>query len=822
MRKNYLEKVFATVLMAGMSVSMLAGCGGDTAEDVTYYRADYEENLPDTFHNLSGEPRVMGDVVYYASNNDDYTRYGIYSYNLETKEEKTYYVKEESAEYDPLAPGENVQCYSIDSKGNVYLYVNSWTIDSSNIPDRTGATFEDVTAWMVENWGYDENLAIQEWENYYTESYTEQGYVLEDGETIDYARVLTEWDSWNVPRTYTYDIKKLDSNGNELYKNTVSVENPNEESSVNKYVQSMEVGADDSLLLYVNEWDMNGMDKNYIEVYDATGKAKGTIELEGYGNDFVKLSDEQVGIMTWGDDGSYCVQILDTTAMKVGEEINFGTDYVESMKALDEENFLITVNGILYKYNLTTKEKEQYLSWVDANIVSSNVRSYELLEDGSILVATSTWDRTTYRETCEIAVVSELPAEEAAKIETINLACIFSDSELEQQVIDINKKNPETRIRIKQYYEDYGDMDYKDAMAGFITAMTSDPNNDIIYFNGGTSSYGDMMNFAAKGLLIDLAPLIEADEEIKREDLMESMLQACTYDEKLVGLPTTFSVQTVVGKVSDVGTEPGWTFADMKALLESKEPGTQLFYGKNRAWALEMCLNLGYKQFVDMENATCSFDNEAFIEILEFANTFPEEFEWEEGMDETILWNEGKVLLADYNISDFQQIQMYTEIFGEELTYIGYPTTEGNGALLSLSNCFTITKNCENTDAAWKLVREYFLPQEGEDLYYYSGMSIRNDDFDKYCEQAMKDDENGVSSWGWGNFEVEIQPTTQEQVDTVKDLMANLTAVQGSMSTSMMNIINEEAAAYFSGQKSAEEVATIIQSRMQVYLSETN
>ena len=35
------------------------------------------------------------------------------------------------------------------------------------------------------------------------------------------------------------------------------------------------------------------------------------------------------------------------------------------------------------------------------------------------------------------------------------------------------------------------------------------------------------------------------------------------------------------------------------------------------------------------------------------------------------------------------------------------------------------------------------------------------------------------------------------------------------------NIINEEAAAYFSGQKSAEDVAKIIQSRMQVYLSET-
>ena len=53
-------------------------------------------------------------------------------------------------------------------------------------------------------------------------------------------------------------------------------------------------------------------------------------------------------------------------------------------------------------------------------------------------------------------------------------------------------------------------------------------------------------------------------------------------------------------------------------------------------------------------------------------------------------------------------------------------------------------------------------------------------------------------------------------------MIAGITAVDGSMSSEMMNIINEEAAAYFSGQKSAEEVAKIVQSRMQVYLSETN
>ena len=36
----------------------------------------------------------------------------------------------------------------------------------------------------------------------------------------------------------------------------------------------------------------------------------------------------------------------------------------------------------------------------------------------------------------------------------------------------------------------------------------------------------------------------------------------------------------------------------------------------------------------------------------------------------------------------------------------------------------------------------------------------------------------------------------------------------------LMNIISEESAAFFSGQKSAKDVAAIIQSRVQIYVNE--
>lgn len=817
MKKINGKRGLAAALVVCMGVGLTA-CGSteSSSSDVKFYRANYQEGLPETFSNLNGTPVINGDTVYYASRTEDYTKYGIYSYNMSTQESKTYFVNEEGGSESLLEGGMYVDQYTVDEEGNLYLYVQTWSVDTTGMKDWTNAALDDVLNFMVDKWGYsDIDAALVDWNKYYADAFQEQDQYKDEEGNIDYTKIMNQWEASNLPRTYQYEVMKMDADGNEVY--AMPVETESEE--VYSYVIDMEA-ADNILYMYLNQYsDMS--DEYCIVAFDETGKQTGKTKLDNYGNGLIKFGDGRVGALSWNADYTgYLIHILDPQTMKVTEEISLGENYVSDIYVIDDKNYLVSDGSSIYKLNIDTLEKEPYLNWVDANISSNSVRGYQILEDGRILVATQTYDSTTHQSLDEIAIIEEIPAEEAANIKSITLACIYTDSELEQKVININKKNPETRIRIKEFYEEYTDMDYEDAMAGFMTAIASDPDVDIVFLNG-ISSYEHMLNFASKGLLIDLNSYLDSDAEIKREDLMESVLEACTYDEKLAGLPTGFSVSTVVGKVSDVGTEPGWTFADMKALLESKEPGTELFYGGTRSWALEMCMNLGYKQFIDMENINCNFNSQEFIDVLEFANLFPETYKWEEGVDETTLMNSGKVLLSAYNISDFAEIQLYTEIFGEELTYIGYPTTEGNGALMSFGSIFGITKNCEEKEVAWKLIREYFLPKNTEDTYYSSyNFSIRQDEFDKFCENAMSEDNNG--SWGWGDFSVEIKPATQEQVDEVKDLIANITAVEGAVSSDVMNIINEEAAAYFSGQKSAEEVAEIIQSRVWVYLSETN
>ena len=60
---------------------------------------------------------------------------------------------------------------------------------------------------------------------------------------------------------------------------------------------------------------------------------------------------------------------------------------------------------------------------------------------------------------------------------------------------------------------------------------------------------------------------------------------------------------------------------------------------------------------------------------------------------------------------------------------------------------------------------------------------------------------------------------TQEEVDEICEFIYSVKKVN-KFDNNIRNIINEEAQSFFEGQKSAQEVAQIIQSRAQIFVDE--
>lgn len=165
---------------------------------------------------------------------------------------------------------------------------------------------------------------------------------------------------------------------------------------------------------------------------------------------------------------------------------------------------------------------------------------------------------------------------------------------------------------------------------------------------------------------------------------------------------------------------------------------------------------------------------------------------------------------------------------GEAISFVGFPTADSNGSTLSTgSYTFMLSAKSGQQDGAWQFVRQFLLPeyQSGGEIY---NMPVLKSAFLSKAQEATErpywTDENGNreyydDTWYINGEEVILEPFSQEEVDAICEFIysVNRTAYYNEY---IQNIIVEETGAYFSGQKSVQDVVDIIQSRAQVYVDE--
>lgn len=325
---------------------------------------------------------------------------------------------------------------------------------------------------------------------------------------------------------------------------------------------------------------------------------------------------------------------------------------------------------------------------------------------------------------------------------------------------------------------------------------------------------------------------------LNRADMVESILESYTYDGKLSAIPKYFGIATIAGKTSVIGDRMSWTVQDVIALA-AQYPDAELFEYTDRSEMMNMLMMLNQEEFIDWENGSCDFNNDEFKQMLEFAAGFPAEYDWEAETESTpVKLGSGKLLLYTDNISSIMDIQVSSAMFGEPITYIGYPVSgEGTGCFMHTNGCYGIAARSENKDGAWEFIESYLAT---EDSMFGYGFSIMKERIEADIAEAMKVeyitdengdpilDENGApmiqSSGGFGydDWMYDYRPATEEEREILWELIDMAEPLPAQSKDEVMNIINEAAEPFYSGQKSVDDVATEIQSRISMYVSENS
>ena len=426
------------------------------------------------------------------------------------------------------------------------------------------------------------------------------------------------------------------------------------------------------------------------------------------------------------------------------------------------------------------------------------------------------------------AVFTKKNPEDIPDKEVIVLAGIYVNNDLKNRIINFNKESEQYRIVVKEY-SSYNTMD--DYNAG-----TTQLNNDIISGNMPdilvTNTSLPIDSYISKGLIADVGELIENDEELSQTEFLDNVFKAFSVNEKLYYVVPSFYVRTLAGKTSFLGDKESWTIQEFQDFAASLPEGTSVLGEVTRSTFMYMMMQYGGNDFIDVSTGKCNFNSPEFISMLEIANSLPEELSedyygedyW---MTYQSQYREDRTVLMEVYISSLRDMNTTMNgYFGEDINFIGFPTDSGKGSILYTDSSYVLSAKSKNLDGAWQFIRYYLTDEYQESLDW--GFPVVKDIFLEKAQEGMERpyylDENGEKV-EYDNYftingeDVILDPLTQEQVDQIVDVITS-TEKQGYYNENIQNIITEEAEAYFAGQKSASEVAQIIQSRAQIYVDE--
>lgn len=582
-----------------------------------------------------------------------------------------------------------------------------------------------------------------------------------------------------------------------------------------------------------------GDSKGVLEV-TAEGDLKDIREVEGLADYFVnpgytaETPDGRMLLSYYNDDWSELfVMYYDfsnknkTAPFPLPSNITYSG--LSNLSVDEHDDILYTNNQGVFKYHIGDTESKQVMSFLNSDLNISYFDGFLYLDDTHFVGIYSAYDDVNYTRTIEGGIFTKVNPEDIPDKELLVLGANYFSSDIKKRVVDFNKSSQTHRIMVKDYSQYVTEEDY---MAGYTQL-----NNDII--SGNTpdifvvDSYNMALeNYASKGLLADIGELIAKDEELSKEEYMTNVFEAHKINGKLYEIIPSFYVSTYIGKKDLVGESGEWTLQEAQAIVDKLPEGATLFGDMTREGFISTAFEICGHEYVDVSTGKCNFNSKEFIEMMEYSMTLPEEMDsnyyegdWYASYESQ--YREERTLLSNCYLSSMEgMVYSINGSFGEDISFVGLPSSGANGSVVYASTSYALSAKSEHLDVAWDFMK-YYLTDEYQNTLEWQ-LPISKERFDVLAQKATR---KPVSKDEFGNEvedeyrywindeEIILEPLTQEQVDEITEFVSSITT-RAYHNQDVRAILDEELEVYYSGQKSAEEVAGLIQNRVQLMVSE--
>lgn len=473
-------------------------------------------------------------------------------------------------------------------------------------------------------------------------------------------------------------------------------------------------------------------------------------------------------------------------------------EYYDIYSGSGDCDVFLTGGSNLYSFDLETGKQEKLLNFVSCGIAyTGNIAA---VDGESFLVSADAGSSLL------LLAKSQLLGEAI----TLTLALADNDTDVRSDIAKWNREHADIKIEVLDYvvYDTDGSGEAS-AMRLAIDIMAGDLA-DIYILDGLPAK-----SFVERGLLEDLYPYIDEDIQLSRTDFFENILKAEEQNGALYKIFPKFSILTAAAGSGFVGSSEGMMLEEMQKIIHSDPSLERIFsMGISRPELLEMLLEMNMDSLVDWENGSCDFESEFFIDMLELAAEQPEEaitgvgsaYDYQWDYDESDMLRSGRQLLYIITLDSINHTSGLTDVFGENYSFVGLPCSEGRGSAAVPHLSFGMSAYSEHKDECWQFIRSFLTDK----CNTVSGISIRRDvtqaDRQEFLDRlSSSGSSKGISS------EI-LTARTYELLEAVDKIY--------NTDDNILSIVRREAAAFFSGDKTARECARLIQSNVFIYVAE--
>ncbi|MBE6623500.1 MAG: carbohydrate ABC transporter substrate-binding protein [Ruminococcaceae bacterium] len=500
----------------------------------------------------------------------------------------------------------------------------------------------------------------------------------------------------------------------------------------------------------------------------------------------------------------------------------------------------------VHSYNIVTKESKEVLNFINSDLNANRVNIIAAA-CGGFVAQEYTKDWSDVR----IALLEKVSDTDTVKKYVIDFASIYLNDNIRDVIIDFNKQNTEYRINYIDYSKYIQNGNYSDGVNRLNQDIIKGNIPDIFSVEGLP-----LENYTSKKLIADLSVYMDNDPEFKKEDYLENILNITADNGKIYSVIPSFSVNTFITQEKYTEGKEKLTVDDLLELTKRYPESFILPYYTTRTDLLTGYMGKSivsaYSEAVD--KGTGSFADGNFAKYLEFVKSFPETFDWNKFYEENPNYNDmnmyldGSCLMQYTNISVFDMSYAVRQ-HGPEYTYIGFPVpgSESLGYSIIPECEIAVSAKSVMKDEAWEFVKYLYSDEFQKSTYTFpvkksileekanevlkryeereeqSALKPRGLETETATEIAVEDVIVNNAFIGVDDvvigYEDQKITFTQKDIDKILKIITSADIVAREDKEISM-IIEEEAGGYFSDKKSANDVCSVIDGRVQQYIFE--